>query len=69
LQGAGLAALAPGDVEDHGMGMELRRSIAFHRSCGASAGTNGLPTTQEFIDSGSQGNDQDQFGGFFCLHR
>jgi hypothetical protein len=28
----------------------------------ASTGTNGLPTTQELIDSGSRGNDQDQFG-------
>jgi hypothetical protein len=35
----------------------------------ASAGTNGLLTTQELIDSGPQGNDQDQFGGFSCQDR
>jgi hypothetical protein len=35
----------------------------------ASAGTNGFLTTQEMIDSASQGNDEDQFGGFFCKDR
>jgi len=34
LQGPGLPVLALGDIEDHSMGIELRRGIAFHRSRG-----------------------------------